>query len=143
MSDRVQETQTVPGNPADVLAVITDFERYPDWQPQMAEAEVLERDGEGRATKVRYKFKGQMFTANYVLAYAYDDQGVSFHAVEGDILKTLDGRYTVVDGGDGQSAVTYELEASPAIKIPAVLRRQGAKRMVEDLFTGLREKLDS
>jgi len=124
MSDRVQETEELPGDPASILAIVTDFESYPDWQPQMAEAEVLERDAEGRGTLVRYKFKGQMFTANYTLAYAYDDDGVAFHA------------------GDGRTRVTYELEASPAIKIPAVLRRQGAKRMVEDLFAGLRAKLD-
>lgn len=143
MSDRVQETQELPGDPASILAIVTDFASYPEWQPQMAEAEVLERDAEGRGTLVRYKFKGQMFTANYTLAYDYDADGVSFHAVEGDILKTLDGRYTLADTGGGRTSVTYELEASPAIKIPAVLRRQGAKRMVEDLFAGLRAKLES
>jgi ribosome-associated toxin RatA of RatAB toxin-antitoxin module len=142
MADRVNETIVLAADREAVLGIITHFESYPDWQPQMQEAEVLERDGEGRATTVRYKFKGQMFTANYTLAYTYDDQGLSFTAVEGDILKTLDGRYTLVEEAPGKTRVTYELEASPAIKIPAVLRRQGAKKMIEDLFSGLQERLE-
>lgn len=142
MADRVNESIVLAADRESVLGVITDFETYPDWQPQMQEAEVLERDDQGRATQVRYKFKGQMFTANYTLAYTYDDQGLSFTAIDGDILKTLDGRYTLVEEGPGKTQVTYELEASPAIKIPAVLRRQGAKKMIEDLFTGLQERLE-
>jgi ribosome-associated toxin RatA of RatAB toxin-antitoxin module len=141
MADRVQETRVLEAGKDALLAVITDFASYPEWQPQMNEVEVLERDDQGRGTKVRYKFKGQMFTANYILAYTYDDEGLAFTAIEGDILKTLDGRYTLVAQGEDKTEVTYELEASPAIKIPAILRRQGAKRMVEDLFTGLEERV--
>jgi ribosome-associated toxin RatA of RatAB toxin-antitoxin module len=143
MADRVNESIVLAADRDAVLGVITDFASYPDWQPQMQEAEVLERDDQGRATTVRYKFKGQMFTANYTLAYTYDDAGLSFTAIDGDILKTLDGRYTLVEEAPGKTHVTYELEASPAIKIPAVLRRQGAKRMIDDLFTGLQERLEA
>ena len=143
MADRVNESIVLDADPSAVLGVITDFASYPEWQPQMQEAEVLETDADGRASLVRYRFKGQMFTANYKLRYTYEPDGVSFTAVEGDILKTMDGRYTVVEEGPGTTRVTYELEASPAIKIPAVLRRQGAKKMIEDLFTGLQERLEA
>ena len=47
---------TTPATPQQAMALLEDIDRYPSWDPQVVkEAEVLERDAQGRPTKARCK----------------------------------------------------------------------------------------
>jgi ribosome-associated toxin RatA of RatAB toxin-antitoxin module len=142
MTDRVEETFTLQAPRDRVLEILRDFESYNEWQPDMRAEEVLGHDDEGNATKVRWKFKGAMFSAEYTLAYEHRNDGMDFHLVEGDIIKGLEGSWNLVEDG-GTTEATYALDAEPAIKIPKMLRRQGSKRMMENTITGLRQMTEN
>ncbi|MFM8906284.1 MAG: SRPBCC family protein, partial [Actinomycetota bacterium] len=54
MIDQATETEHVTATPARCYEIAVDFERYPEWARDVKEANVLERDAAGRATKVEY-----------------------------------------------------------------------------------------
>ena len=53
MAEHTSSSITIEAAPADVMAVIADFARYPDWTGEVKQAEVLKEDGQGRAEQVR------------------------------------------------------------------------------------------
>ena len=140
--DLVGDSTVVAADRDTILTILRDVEGYPSWQNDLTQADVLERDAEGRPAKAAFTFKGAMFTAHYTVAYSYTDSGMSWTLIEGDILKEMDGSYDVADRGDGTSEVTYKLAVSPGIKIPAILKRQGAKRMIDNALVGLKERVE-
>ena len=58
MSDKVTEHTTIEASPDQVMAVLLDFPRYPDWAKDLKAVEVLETDELGRGTSVRYRAAG-------------------------------------------------------------------------------------
>ena len=62
----------------------------------------------GRAEQVYFALDVSPIKDKYTLAYDWDaDREVTWTLVEGNMLKTLDGAYTLVDLGDGRTEVTY------------------------------------
>ncbi|CAM5428458.1 hypothetical protein SBADM41S_08664 [Streptomyces badius] len=53
MAEHTSSSITIEAAPADVMGVIADFARYPEWTGEVKEAEVLSTDDQGRAEQVR------------------------------------------------------------------------------------------
>lgn len=143
VSDAVTDHIVVQADPSTVLEVIGDYEAYPDWQPEIKEAEIVETDENGWGTLVRYRVDAKVFTARYLLRYTYGDTTISWELSESDQLSRLDGVYELTDLGDGQTDVSYQLEVVPTIKMPGLLRRQAAKRIVDGALRGLKSRVES
>jgi ribosome-associated toxin RatA of RatAB toxin-antitoxin module len=55
MADVARQTITINATPEHCLAVVTDFEHYPEWAKDVKEAIVRARDESGRATEVEFR----------------------------------------------------------------------------------------
>ena len=95
MADEARESIQIEAGPDKVYAVAIDFERYPEWATDVKEVEVLDRDAEGRGTRVRYEIAALGKTIGYVLAYDYADApgGFSWKLEKAEFLRVLDGTY--------------------------------------------------
>jgi ribosome-associated toxin RatA of RatAB toxin-antitoxin module len=116
---------------------IVDFETYPDWQQAVEECEVLSRDPEGRARRVRTTIDAKVRRVSYTLDYSYDEpHAVRWDFVEGD-PKRVEGEFLFDENGDGTTMATYTLRLDAGVWIPGpiakVLNDQVMKRAVEDL----------
>ena len=131
MRGAVQASIVVHAEPDRVWDVIADFDAYPQWQPDIREAETLETDGDGWGTKARFVVDARFMHAEVVLAYTYTDTTMTWALVEGEGVRRNDGTYTVEPGEDGATLVSYELEIEPAVPVPALMRRKAARRIVE------------
>src|SRR2546430_14700184 len=69
MADRTTSSITVAAPRADVMAVIADFASYPEWASAVRSAEVLGRDGDGRASRGRFGLDAGGGKDSYVLSY--------------------------------------------------------------------------
>ncbi|MGN6609167.1 MAG: SRPBCC family protein, partial [Jatrophihabitans sp.] len=65
-------TDTVAAPVEQIIATLTDFESFPEWQAAVMECEVLERDAEGRGSRVRMKVDAKVKKVGYVVRYTYD-----------------------------------------------------------------------
>jgi ribosome-associated toxin RatA of RatAB toxin-antitoxin module len=138
MADRVIEHTTIAASPDAVRAVLLDFERYPDWAPDLKDVEVLEVDDAGRGTSVRFRAAGFGKSTSYTLAYDHTDPNViAWTLTEGDITRKLDGFYELLEGDEpGSTEVTYQLEADLIVPIPGFIKRRTQGRI---MHTALRE----
>jgi Polyketide cyclase / dehydrase and lipid transport len=127
MSDEAHEQIRVNADSVRCYALASGFEAYPDWVKDVKQASVLERDAQGRGTRVEYRAAALGRTIRYVLEYDLTEAPAAFtwSLVEGDMLRALDGRYEFA-AVDGATDVTYDLRVDLSIPMPGLLKRRAA-----------------
>src|SRR5919199_3451858 len=103
MADEARESIHVEAPPEQCYAVAIDFERYPEWATDVKEVEVLDRDADGRGTRVKYQISALGQTIGDILAYDYADApgGFSWKLEKAQVLSRLDGLYRFEPDGGG------------------------------------------
>jgi len=144
MAEHAEGAAEVHATPAEVMAVVADFDAYPEWVAGLEEVEVLRRDRRGRGTRVAFRLRTPMGEQAYTLAYRYQprDAGVSWTYVEGT-LEDLAGSYTLKAAGDGATRVTYRLEVALGMPLPGLVRRQAARQIVRSALGDLKRRVES
>jgi ribosome-associated toxin RatA of RatAB toxin-antitoxin module len=144
MAEHAEGAAEVHATPAEVMAVVADFDAYPEWVAGLEEVEVLQRDRRGRGTRVAFRLRTPMGEQAYTLAYRYQprDAGVSWSYVEGT-LEDLAGSYTLEAAGDGATRVTYQLEVALGMPLPGLVRRQAARQVVRSALGDLKRRVES
>jgi uncharacterized membrane protein len=125
--------------------VAIDFESYPEWARDVRSASVLETDAEGRGTKVEYRAAALGKSVRYVLAYDYADapDAFSWHLVEGDMVKRLDGRYRFETEGPTSTRVHYELAVDVSVPLPGILKRRAAGLIMGSALKELKKQVEA
>jgi ribosome-associated toxin RatA of RatAB toxin-antitoxin module len=143
MADRVKDSKDIEASAEQIFEVATDFEAYPEWNPQIKQAEVKETDDEGRASLVWYEVDAKIKVVKYTLEYDYSDapNGFSWDLVEGDVKK-LNGSY-YFDEFEDVTEVTYEMEIDPGFPVPGFLKRQAEKQIVRGALDDLKKRVES
>lgn len=147
MADSTKSSVTIKAAPAQVLDVIADFDGYPEWTGQIKQAEVLREDEQGWPAEVRMMLDAGVIKDTYTLAYTWDvgEDGtgvVSWHLVESNILKSLDGVYRLTGTAD-TTDVTYELSVDLSIPVIGMIRRKAEKTIIETALKGLKKRVES
>ncbi|MCW2868606.1 MAG: hypothetical protein JWR20_2794 [Marmoricola sp.] len=149
MSEQTTSSIQVDAAPAEVMAVIADFPAYPEWAQGMKEARVLDVDDDGRAERVHFELEATPIKDSYVLAYDWHgDSSVTWHLVEGKMLKAMTGAYELRPaGGDAPGApvteVTYRLAVDLSIPMIGMLRRKAEKVIIDTALKGLKKRVES
>jgi ribosome-associated toxin RatA of RatAB toxin-antitoxin module len=144
MPEHAEGTTEVVASPAEVMAVIADFDAYPDWVGNLEDVRVLARDRRGRGTRVAFRLRTPVLTAAYTLAYRYAarDAGVWWTYVEGT-LQDLSGSYTLEPTADDTTLVTYRLDVELGMPLPGLVKRQAAKQIVRSALSDLKRHVES
>jgi ribosome-associated toxin RatA of RatAB toxin-antitoxin module len=144
MAEHAEGSTEVFASPAEVMAVVADFDAYPDWVGNLEEVEVLARDRRGRGTRVAFRLRTPMGDQAYTLAYDYQprDAGVTWTYVEGT-LDDLAGSYILEPTADGTTQVTYRLEVALGVPLPGLVKRQAAKQIVRSALSDLKRRVES
>lgn len=134
MIDQATETEHVAATPQHCYDIAIDFERYPEWARDVKEANVIERDAHGRATKVEYRASALGRSTHYTLAYDYTQapERLSWTLVQGDIMRVIDGAYTFEPQGDGTD-ITYSLKIELIVPLPGFVKRRAEVRILHTL----------
>ena len=143
MPEHAEGAAEVRASPAEVMAVIADFDAYPDWVGGLEEVRVLARDRRGRGTRVAFRLRTPVGNADYTLAYRYAprDAGVSWAYVEGT-LQDLAGSYELAPTGDGATRVTYKLDVELGMPLPGLVKRQAARQIVRSALGDLKRRVE-
>jgi uncharacterized membrane protein len=144
MSDEARESIHVDAGPEQCYAVAIDFDRYPDWATDVKDVEVLDRDEQGRGTRVRYKVSAMGKTIGYILAYDYADApaGFSWELEKADYLRRLDGSYGF-DAEDGGTRVGYVLTVDVTFPLPGFMKRAAAGMIVDNAMKQLKGYIEA
>ncbi len=140
MADRTSASIDVAADPAEIMAVIADFEHYPEWVDSMRSAEVLTTEG-GRAGTVRMVLDHNLVKDDYVLAYDWQPTKVSWHLVEGTLLKAMDGSYELQPQG-GSTTVTYRLSVDVNLPMIGLFKRKAEKTIIDGALKNLKKRVE-
>ena len=144
MAEHAEGTTEVFATPSEVMAVVADFEAYPEWVGNLEEVEVLARDRRGRGTRVAFRLGTPWGEQSYTLAYRYQpkDAGVTWTYVEGT-LDDLAGSYELEPAAQGTTRVTYRLEVALGAPLPGLVKRQAARQIVRSALADLKRRVES
>ena len=144
MAEQTSSSITIDAPPADVMAVIADFESYPEWAKGVQKAEVTAAGTRRPRRAGLFALDVSPIKDEYTLAYDWDgDREVTWTLVEGNMLKALDGAYTLADRGDGSTEVTYRLALDVSIPLIGMLKRKGEKILIDAALKGLKKRVES
>jgi uncharacterized membrane protein len=115
--------------------IAADVEHAPEWQGSLKDVEVLERDGQGRATRVETESDAKVRTVRARLRFTYDEPTrIDWEQEKGDV-KSLHGWWQLDDLGDGRTRATYGLDADPG-RVLGLLLRGPVQDSVRDFLLG-------
>ena len=142
MSEPATANIRISAGRADVMAVIADFPAYPQWAGYVKAAEVLRVGSDGRPERVAFSLDAGVISDDYVLDYDwYDDERVTWHLVEGRMLKAQDGSYTLTDTGSG-TEVRYELAVELANPALVMFQRKAQRVIMDTALTELKRRVE-
>ena len=144
MAEQTSSSITIDAPPADVMAVIADFESYPAWAKGVKEAEVTAPGTGGRAEQVYFALDVSPIKDEYTLAYVWSgDDHVTWTLHQGKMLRALDGAYVLTELEDGTTDVTYRLALDVSIPLIGMLKRKGEKILIDAALKGLKKRVES
>ena len=151
MADRTESSIVIAAAPGVILDVIADFDRYPEWAGEVKKASLISEDGDGWADQVEFTLSAGAIEDTYVLEYDWDvaEDGtgvVSWHLVTAQVLKAMNGSYTLEDTtvGDNvaETAVSYRLSVDVKIPMLGMLKRKAEKVIIDTALKELKKRAE-
>jgi uncharacterized membrane protein len=144
MAEFSKSTITIDAPIAEVQKALFELDKYPEWSSQIKSSEALARDDQGRITKVKMSIDAGMMKDRLTLDYDWSNSpsSLSFSLDEADLLTGMDGVYTIKSIDEDTTEVTYELEVSLSMPIPAMMRQKAEKATIDAALSQLKTSLE-
>ena len=93
MVDSGSDSILVNASPEKCFAVATSFADYPAWAKDVKQADIKDRDAQGRALIVDYRASALGRSTHFTLKYDYSNapRRLSWSMVDGDIMREIHG----------------------------------------------------
>lgn len=147
MADRTESSIDIAASPGEVLDVIADFPSYPDWATEVKKVTVLTEEGDGWADQVEFTLDAGAIKDTYVLDYDWDVKTngtgvVSWSLVQANVLKAMNGSYTLASSRKDQTTVTYRLAVDVKIPMLGMLKRKAEKVIIDTALKELKKRVE-
>lgn len=142
-----REELVVDAPAASCYAVAADIEHYPEWAPDLKEAEVVTRDAEGRPELVRFRVAALGHSTSYTLRYDWSEapSRLSWVLDEGDVTTKLDGFYefTTEATDAGRTLIRYVLEVELVFPLPNIVKRRAEIKIMHTALRDLKARIEA
>lgn len=136
-------TDTIKAPADKIIDALTDFEGFPEWQGAVLECEVLDRDDEGRGSRIRMKVDAKVKKVEYIVRYTYDlPNGFSWEQESGD-LKENTGAYTFSPRDDGSTDVTVDIVAEVGFFVPGPMKKLIREQSLKNSLRELKKRVEA
>ena len=143
MADESTQSIVIDATPAEVMAVIADFENYPVWAGSVKQAVVTDPGADGFARRVEFNLEAGPVRDQYELEYSWSgDRRVEWTLVSGQMMKAQHGRYELEPGPDG-TQVTYVLSVDLAIPMLGLLKRKAQRVVMDTALNALKKRVEA
>ncbi|MEI6551756.1 MAG: SRPBCC family protein [Actinomycetes bacterium] len=144
MAEFSTATITIDAPITEVQKVLFALDKYPEWSTQIKSAEALDHDDQGRITKVKMSIDAGMMKDRPTLDYDWSEapNKLSFSLEDADLLTGMDGIYSFKSIDEDTTEVTYQLEVSLSMPIPAMMRQKAEKATIDAALSQLKTHLE-
>ena len=136
----VSKTVEVDAAAAAIMAIVADFEAYPQWNDEVKAVYILARYDDGRPSQLRIDTEIQGNPGTYIQAVYYPGPGqIQTVMQQGDLFSKQNQVFSVVEMGPA-SLLTVDLDVEVSIPgVPALM----VKKIVNDALDHLAGNLKS
>jgi uncharacterized membrane protein len=144
MAEFSKSTITIDVPIKEVQEALFALDKYPEWSTQIKSAEAITRDDQGRITKVKMTIDAGMMKDRPTLDYDWSEapSKLRFSLEDADLLTGMDGVYSIRSIDEDTTEVTYELEVSLSMPIPAMMRQKAEKATIDAALSQLKTHLE-
>ena len=133
----VSKTLEVGADAAAILAIVADFESYPQWNDEVKGVWVLARYDDGRPSQLRIDTAVAGFEGTYIQAVYYPGPGqIQTVMQQGELFSKQNQLFSVVEMGP-TSLLTVDLDVETSVAVPNVMM----KKLVNDALDHLADNL--
>jgi ribosome-associated toxin RatA of RatAB toxin-antitoxin module len=133
----VSKTVEVDASAEAIMAIVADFESYPQWNEEVKGVWVLARYDDGRPSQLRLDASVGGFDITYVQAIYYPTENqIQTVMQQGELFKKQEQLFSVVETG-ASSLLTVDIDVEPSLPVPAPL----VKSMLNNVLDHLAENL--
>jgi carbon monoxide dehydrogenase subunit G len=144
MPEESTQSITIDADPAQIMAVIADFENYPVWTGSVEKADVLDVGPDGRARRVAFTLDAGIIRDQYELAYVWTgDEKVEWHLTSGQMMRAQQGSYALRPTGAHRTDVTYSLAVDLVIPMLGLLKRKAERVVMDTALKELKRRVES
>jgi ribosome-associated toxin RatA of RatAB toxin-antitoxin module len=142
VADSVSGQIRVTAQPAAVMKVIAELERYPEWAKSVRRTAVTKRFPDGRPRTARFWVANSGISDEYILDYEWDgNHRCAWRLVHGRLQNHQVGAYTLVGRGD-ETDVRCELTIGLRMPLPGALRRLGQQHIMGIALRDLKHRVE-
>jgi ribosome-associated toxin RatA of RatAB toxin-antitoxin module len=134
-------TIDVDAPPEECFAVLTDYERLPEWQSRVAECNVLGFDDRGRGQQVEYVIDVKLRKVRYRVRHLYDEPAWIGSEYLGGDFREFAGDYRF-EPRSGGAHVTFNLRIDPGLRIPGAIARMLNEAVMERALEDLKRRVE-
>jgi ribosome-associated toxin RatA of RatAB toxin-antitoxin module len=128
--------------PEQFLAVLDDYARYPEFQPDVKSIRVEAR-GVG-SVQVAYAFDAKVLLLEYVLEHRrVTPLRIEWRLLRGDLLRNNTGAWDLAPLPGGGTRVTYSIDLVFAAKVPAGLTRALAEQSLPRMLGNFKARAEA
>ncbi|MBI3224067.1 MAG: SRPBCC family protein [Mycolicibacterium cosmeticum] len=139
----VSKTVEVSAPAAEIMAIVADFEAYPQWNEEITGLWILARYEDGRPSQLRLDTKIQGMASTFIQAVYYPgDNQIQTVLQQGDIFSKQEQLFAVVAMGD-TSLLTVDMDVEVSMPgVPSMMVKKIANDALEHLADNLKKRAE-
>ena len=138
---KAERSIVIHAPPEKVFAVITDYEKYPEFLPEVKKAKV--EFGSGNVKEVTYTVDIKAKVITYTLKHtARPPDELAWTMVRGEMMKGNDGAWVLKAVPEGTEA-TYKIDLKLGALVPSMVERMLAEQSLPGLLANFKKRIES
>ena len=138
---KAERSIVIKASPEKVFAVITDYEKYPEFLPEVKKATV--EFGSGNVKQVTYTVDIKAKVITYTLKHtARPPDELAWTMVRGEMMKGNDGAWLLKAVPEGTEA-TYKIDLKLGALVPSMVERMLAEQSLPGLLANFKKRIES
>lgn len=138
----VSKTVEVEAPAEAIMSIVADFERFPEWNPEIKGCWILARYDDGRPSQLRLDVEVQGQSGTFITAVYYPAENQIFTMLQqGDHFEKQEQRFSVVPIGP-TSLLTVDLDVETKLAIPKPMVKKAIGETLDYLADNLKARAE-
>ncbi|MCV7172439.1 SRPBCC family protein [Mycobacterium sp. CPCC 205372] len=138
----VSKTVEVSAPAEAILGIVRDFEKYPEWNPEIKGCWILARYDDGRPSQLRLDVEVQGQAGTFITAVYYPGENEIFTMLQqGDHFDKQEQKFSVVPMGP-TSLLTVDLDVETKLAIPKPMVKKAIGDTIDYLADNLKARAE-
>ena len=138
----VSKTVEVAADASSLLAIVADFEAYPQWNDEVTGVWVLARYDDGRPSQLRLDMKFSGFDGSFIQAIYYPGPNqIQTVMQQGELFSKQEQLFSVVEMGPS-ALLTVDMDVETTLAVPKPMLKKVVNDALEHLADNLKARAE-